>query len=183
MPTPVGHIIAGAIIYQAQQKEKNIWFLTFLLFFAMLPDCDFIFGFLVGDPNRYHHQFTHSFVFVVSAGLFGGLIYSKWQRTNFTLSSAFFVCAGITHVILDLLAVDKREPFGCPIWWPFSNKFAISPVLIFSDVSRVSDSRLFFKSLFNAHNMRTITLELFILMPIALIILWITRIKQGNTEQ
>ena len=49
MPTPVGHILAGAVIYKSQ-KESGFLLLSLLLFFALLPDIDFLFGFVAGDP-------------------------------------------------------------------------------------------------------------------------------------
>lgn len=182
MPTPVGHIIAGSIVYNVQ-RQKDKMFLLLVLFYALLPDIDFFFGLVIGDANRYHHQFTHGFVFVIFAGLVGGFFYAQWRGKNFLLSSAFFIGAGITHVVLDVLAIDKREPLGCPLWWPLSNQFVISPVLLFSDVSRASESNMFFQSLFNAHNARTILLELLILAPAALFVSYVTRIKLLHKEQ
>lgn len=168
MPTPVGHAIAGAIFYSGTSKSKkfDLWLLGTLLFFVVLPDIDFVFGFMVGDPNRYHHQFTHSFFFVILAGLIGGYLFAKWRQQSAVYSSAIFISAGITHVILDVLALDTSAPYGCPLFWPFSNQFMISPVVIFSDVSRASDTRTFFASLFNIHNLKTVLIEIGILAPI-----------------
>ena len=175
MPTPVGHFLAGAIIWTALRQRANIVLFVAILFFALLPDVDFIFGFVVGDPNRYHHQFTHSLLFVIVMGVIGGLIYAKWRQQNVLVSSAIFAIAGTSHVILDILAVDKREPFGCPLWWPFLKDFVISPVLLFSDVSRVSDSAMFFASLFNVHNLKTVLIELVVLMPLLFLVIWRNR--------
>ena len=121
MPTPVGHLLAGAIIYRSH-REFNIRFFLGVMFFALLPDIDLLFGVFVGDPNRYHHQFTHSFAFVIASGGIGGFIYARGLKKKTLISSAFFISAGTSHVILDVLAVDKREPFGCPLWWPLSRK-------------------------------------------------------------
>ncbi|MBN1466483.1 metal-dependent hydrolase [candidate division KSB1 bacterium] len=178
MPTPIGHMLAAAILCKSQRSRDDFLFYLFILFFALLPDSDFLFGFFTGDPNRYHHLFTHSFAFVVIAGLLGGVIYAKWRDENIIFSSAIFISAGISHVILDCLAVDRREPFGCPIGWPFSQKFVISPVLLFSDVTRSSDSSLFFPSLFNMHNLQAVSIELFVLMPV-LFTVWMLRKSTG----
>lgn len=174
MPTPIGHALAGAIIYKSlpTTQKTTAALLIAVLFFALLPDVDFLFGFPVGDPNRCHHYFTHSLFFVLVAGVAGGIIYAKLRGGRSLIYSAIFASAGISHVILDLLAVDKRAPFGCPVFWPFSNKYFISPVLLFSDVSRVSDSRLFLQSLFNRHNLATVGVELLVLTPILIYILW-----------
>ena len=182
MPTPIGHLLAGAAVYAAQRNRKNIHLLLFVLFFALLPDIDFIFGFVVNDPNRYHHLFTHSFFFVVLAGITGAIIYSKWRHANIFISSAIFVSAGISHVILDCLALDRREPFGCPIWWPVSQEFFISPLLIFSDVSRSSESGTFFQSLFNVHNIRTVSIEILVLLPV-FVFVWLLNVKRRSKNK
>lgn len=181
MPTPVGHLLAGAIVHKSQ-KTKGVLFLLFVLFFALLPDFDFVFGLAVGDANRYHHLFTHSFFFVVVAGVVGGALYAKWARASFAKSSAIFVSAGISHVILDILALDQREPLGCPIWWPFSYDFVISPVLIFSDVSRASDSNVFFQSLFNLHNLKTVLIEIAVLAPLLLVVFLVQKVEIKNKK-
>lgn len=170
MPTPIGHALAGTILFSIQ-KRRGVLFLFIVTFFALLPDIDFLFGFVVGDPNRYHHLFTHSFFFVVLAGFAGGFLYATWKKESLMKSSAIFIAAGTSHVILDILALDKREPLGCPLWWPFSNEFVISPVLVFSDVSRVSNSTQFFQSLFNTHNLNTVLIEIAVLLPLFIIVI------------
>ena len=179
MPTPIGHLFAGAVIRQSVETDlrRNLWFTAALLFFALLPDIDFIFGFAVGDVNRYHHLFTHSFIFVLGAGLLGGRMFSLRSAKMALNVSAIFVLAGISHVLLDCLALDQRPPYGCPLLWPFSNRFFISPVVLFSDVSRSSDSKLFFSSLFNLHNLRTVAIEAAVLMPLWAVVWSVTRKK------
>jgi membrane-bound metal-dependent hydrolase YbcI (DUF457 family) len=177
VPTPIGHTLAGVILFSSQKKRGVLFFLL-VTFFAMLPDIDFLFGFVVGDANRYHHLFTHSFTFVILTGLIGGWLYAKWQKESWLKLSAIFISAGISHVILDILALDKREPLGCPLWWPFSNAFVISPMTIFADVSRVSDSKYFIQSLFNVHNLKTVLIEVAILTPLLLVAIFWTKKNQ-----
>jgi hypothetical protein len=182
MPTPIGHMLAGALICQsaAKKSERILIYLFPLLFFALLPDIDFLFGFPVGNPNRYHHLFTHSLIFVTAVGLAGGWIFSHFPQKSLLYSSAIFLAAGISHLLLDCLALDRRPPFGCPLLWPFSNRFFISPVVLFSDVSRISDSKLFFASLLNPHNLRTIAIETGVLAPLWAIV-WIFKRKKRAT--
>ncbi len=179
MPTPVGHALAGALVLNTTKQKFDRLTIGLVLLFALLPDIDFLFGFVTGDANRYHHLFTHSFVFVIVVGLLGGLFYSKLRQKKGLLYYAIFITAGISHVILDILALDLRAPFGCPLFWPISNQFFISPVVIFSDVSRVSDSRLFFQSLLNVHNLKTVLLEVVILAPIWGALVWWKRKRRG----
>ena len=88
MPTPVGHVFGALILSTSQKQRLDTLSIVLVLFFALLPDIDFLFGFAVGDPNRYHHLFTHSFTFVVAAGMLGGYI---WQTA--TKECALFVRA------------------------------------------------------------------------------------------
>ena len=71
MASPVGHSLFGLGIYSAANKQFN-WKTVFIyIVLANLADFDFLFGFVVGEPNKYHHQFTHSFVMaVLIAGIF-----------------------------------------------------------------------------------------------------------------
>ncbi len=171
MPTPVGHLLAGVIIRQSLPCDRRgkLFFSAGLLFFTLLPDIDFLFGFAVGDMNRYHHLFTHSFLFVCAAGLAGGLLFAGGGRSRFYFS-AIFILAGTSHLLLDCLALDQRPPFGCPLLWPVSNRFFISPIVLFSDVKRHSEAGLFLASLFNTHNLRTVAVEIALLAPIWLIL-------------
>lgn len=180
MPTPIGHALGGAIVYSFSDADKKKKWLVALLviFFAELPDIDFLFGFFVGNPNKYHHQFTHSFFFVILAGLIGAWLCRKTKLMQFRASAVLFIAAGFSHILLDFLAVDTSAPFGEPVFWPFWNKFFISPFQIFSDVHRASDSGLFFKSMLNLHNLKTIILEIGILTPIAIIIELVKRSKK-----
>jgi len=173
MPTPVGHTLAAAILYQSKNNKSNsLIFLAALWFFALLPDIDFVFGFFHGNPNLYHHRFTHSFFFVILCGISGGWVYGLWRKQNVFAAAFAFSLAGISHIVLDVLAVDQRAPYGCPVAWPFSNAYFISPLLVFSDVSRSSDNQSFFKSLWNWHNAQTVAIEVMVLGA-GLFIVWI----------
>ncbi len=180
MPTPIGHALGGAIVYSFSDSDKRKkWLIALLvLFFAELPDVDFLFGFFVGNPNKYHHQFTHSFFFVILAGIVGAWLCRKINIMQFCASAVLFIAAGFSHILLDLLAVDTSAPFGEPVFWPFWNKYFISQVQIFSDVHRASTSGLFFKSMLNLHNLKTIVLEIVILTPAAVVISFIKRYKK-----
>lgn len=120
----------------------------------------------MGRPNQYHHHFTHSIFFVVIAGLIGAIVAAKNSRARF---GAFFVlwsAAGLSHLLLDWLALDTSPPYGVPLLWPFSMRYFISPLPVFSDVTRASESGQFLSSLFSIHNGKTILIELLLLGPI-----------------
>lgn len=172
MPTPIGHALAGATIDRLLVRQNTsqtlVTFLTIIL--ALLPDVDFLFGFFVGNPNRYHHQFTHSLTFVVVTGMIAATMLAGRNRVQFSLFAVVFMGAGVSHILLDFFAVDTREPFGIPLFWPLENHFYISPVQIFSDVHRASDNRLFFVSMLTKHNLWTVVFEIILLGPLLTII-------------
>ncbi len=169
MPTPIGHSLAGYLIFTVQNDQKNQlkWMdLTFAVIVANVPDLDIIPGMLVGDPNKFHHGITHSIGFAVILGLLAGILFFLKKRRNFLpYFSLFFFCYS-SHLVLDYLAVDTKAPFGEQLFWPISQIYVLSPIAIFSDVHKASESSIFLQSLFNWHNFRTIVIECAILIPI-----------------
>lgn len=182
MPTPVGHVLGGmfslAILKINVKKQIGISLIALLA--AGLPDIDFLFGLVRGDANLYHHQFTHSLVFVVSIGLVFAAVMSKAKVMQFFNSFVLITVCGASHLILDLLALDTSEPFGMPLLWPFSGTYYISPMTIFSDVHRSGDAHSFFISLFNSHNLQTVLIEIAILVPLTLFAVLVSRKKLMN---
>jgi membrane-bound metal-dependent hydrolase YbcI (DUF457 family) len=163
MPTPIGHIAAGALLFAAGKHSwrRQAGLALAVLFFALLPDIDLVPGLLLaGNANAWHHQATHSLVFVVFAGWSGGLLMGEKGRYT-----PLFITAGMLHLGLDLLARDTSAPFGAPLFWPFWSGYIISPLQIFSDVHRSGEAASFLPSLFNGHNMRTVGIELSVLTP------------------
>ena len=149
---------------------------------ALLPDIDFLFGFFVGNPNRYHHQFTHSLCFVVMSGLAIAALFARRNRVQFSPFAVLFIGAGLSHILLDFFAVDTRAPFGIPLFWPLENGFHISPAQIFSDVHRASANKLFFISMLTEHNLRTVLFEMILLGPLLMIFYW-RRKKTSNGKR
>ena len=158
MPTPIGHIASGLLLFAVGCRpwRKQASLLLAQLFFALLPDIDLAFGLLLaGNANAFHHQATHSILFVAAAGWIGGrLLGNKGRYTP------LLIAAGLIHLALDLLAKDTSVPYGAQVLWPFWNGYIIAPVQIFSDVHRSGDAASFLPSLFNGHNLQTIGIEL-----------------------
>jgi membrane-bound metal-dependent hydrolase YbcI (DUF457 family) len=176
MPSPIGHMLSGLAIVAVHRKRvlRLDRETLFILVCVVLPDIDFIFGFIEGNPNAYHHQFTHSFFFAVVVGTLLGIISMRSCR-HFSRPALLFTAAIALHIVLDLFAVDKSAPYGAQIFWPFSDEYFIAPVQIFSDVVRSSDSATFIPSLFNWHNLKTIIIETLIIL---LLILFINRLER-----
>ena len=92
MASPVGHSLLGLGIYSAANKQFD-W-KTFFVYIVLsnLADFDFLFGFVVGEPNKYHHQFTHS---IVMAAVFAGIFayfFCKKNEEKFLKMNLIFIC-------------------------------------------------------------------------------------------
>jgi len=171
MPTPIGHSIMGGILYRGIRQEKKRWGrLLLYLVVANLADFDFIPGIVLGKPNFFHHGPTHSLGAALLVGLFFGLLLLVVKKENFWLN--FFVFSGIYffHIVLDYFAVDTTPPYGIPLFWPLVNDYFISPIQIFSDISRGSTNTTFFSGLFLKHNWFSVIKEILILTPILALI-------------
>ena len=177
MPTPVGHLLSGisayTILKPARPNRKWIFFAA--LFMAVMPDFDFVFGFFVDNPNRYHHHFTHSIFFITVMSLFVAFILAQNSRAHLLADFVLLTVAGLSHLFLDMLAVDTSAPYGMPLFWPLSEKYVISPFSIFSDIQRASHSGRFLSSLFNLHNLVAVGKEVLILGSITLFCLYFKR--------
>ena len=78
MPTPIGHLLAGAAIGTLMSQGSNLP-RTLLIgcLAAVAADFDFIPGILIGNPGRFHHAQSHSVTFAVLAGVVAALIARK----------------------------------------------------------------------------------------------------------
>ncbi len=160
----IGHSLGGMILADAAGRRPEGWRgLVPLLVAASLPDVDFLFGFVKGNPNLYHHGWTHSLFFTVLAGI-AVLIGTRILKGKF-LTGPAILTTGIlcTHIVIDLLTLDRGAPIGLKLLWPLSNEYMISPVTVFRDVNKASSSADFFGSLFCMHNLWTVFSELGIL--------------------
>jgi inner membrane protein len=172
MPSPVGHSIAGAVVYQLAPTIKGLkpW-QVFGLYVgvANAADLDFVPGLIEGHPDRFHHLASHS----IGAALFVALVLSaalgRFEEKRFGRHFALMFGLYLSHLILDWLCVDKGPPEGVPLFWPVTNAYFISPFLVFSDIHRVNSSGGFFPSLFSPHNLWAVALECLVLVPFLLL--------------
>jgi len=169
MPSPIGHSIAGIALFWVVIRRRFVdrKILIIAILATLLPDVDFIFGFFIGNPNRFHHQFTHSLVFVLLAGLALSLLTKVRTTKEYFAYTSLFSLLGFLHLFLDAACIDTSAPYGMKLLWPFSEKFYIFIVTPLLDVQRSSDSATFFSSMLNWHNLKTISLEILIFMPLS----------------
>lgn len=168
MPTPVGHTIAGIGVYVLCTKGRDLdrTLLVASIGSACFADVDFGLGFLAG--RNLHHYFTHSlgFTALFTAAAYVLLRLSGRDRPRF--DTLVLGLSYLSHVLLDLLSKDTAPPYGLELLWPFSERFVISPVLVFDDIWRGTLSKLF-----GLHNWIAVAKEIAIVgPPVALLLLW-----------
>ena len=167
MPSPIGHLIAGAAIGRAITPRKRPVIVACAIL-AIAPDLDLIL------PEA-HRTGTHSFVAVALVTIFAIAVTGKVIPSGDSpgdspracpLIIAALVLAFASHLLLDWLAVDPTPPHGIQLLWPFSSDWYISGLDIFRGTAR--------RNLFTARttwiNATAIAQELAILGPIA----WVT---------
>jgi len=167
MPTLVAHSLAGTTIalLASPKHPLDVKFLAVSVVAASLPDIDFGISFLVG--RNVHHYFTHSLGFLL---LFTGGVYlaaragsrDRPARDALVLGTCY-----LSHLFLDLLSKDTAAPYGLELFWPVSDRFIISPILVFDDIWRGTLAKLF-----GAHNWLAVARELLVVGPPALVALW-----------
>jgi inner membrane protein len=184
MPSPVGHSLAGFIIYQIAPGIQGMarWqVIALYLFAANAPDLDFVPGLVLGDPNRFHHGFSHGIGCAVLFAIFVSLLLQMREKKGLCRNFLVFIALYLSHLTLDYLSTDTGAPYGVPFFWPVSNAYYIAPFVLFSDIHRSNSTTNFFSSLFSSHNLWSVTRELFVLFPVLLLALaWRKRMRIEN---
>jgi inner membrane protein len=174
MPSSIGHSLAGYIVYGITTRPKGVqqWqFLALCLLAANAPDLDFLPGFFVGDPNRYHHGFSHSIGFSVLFASFLSILIVLLKMRGFWPNFPIFLTLSTSHLFLDYLTKDTSFPYGLPLLWPFSNKYYMASFAFLPYIQRVSSSSVdFIRSLFSFHNFCAVTIEFLIFFPLVVLV-------------
>jgi hypothetical protein len=180
MPSPVAHGLAGLAVASLARRRGarpataqaslttgdwrgQLFWAVALAFAANAPDLDFLPGFLIGDPNRFHHRATHTVLAVFTFGITATLIariagLAAWRRFGWFMGFSY-----LTHIVLDVLTRGTKEPYGMEIWRPFSPEPFVPPFHLFLDIRREGSVGSFLPSLIQRHNMEAIARELLIM--------------------
>lgn len=181
MPSPIGHVMAGiAVAWTADLiPGQRAWRvapesasrfrragggLTLICgALAVAPDLDLLFG--------GHRAMTHSLAAVIFVWLFAAALAANAERPIVRVS---LMCAAAygTHLLLDLLGVDRIPPHGIQILWPLDHDWFISGI----DVFRQTERRSILSAPSMLQNVKAIAQELFVLGPL-LVALWLVRVK------
>jgi membrane-bound metal-dependent hydrolase YbcI (DUF457 family) len=180
VPLPVGHSLSGYLIYLGTTRDASFqrWKTILLyLFCANLPDLDILPGYLLGQPNLYHHGISHSIGLAVLVGLTAALFSLLWGQRN--PKKVFAIAFGLyfSHILLDTLIVDTTPPYGVQLLWPLSRRYFISPLLLFPTVHKADTSVAFLHSLLHPGNLKLIGVELIYFIPLVAVARFILRKK------
>jgi membrane-bound metal-dependent hydrolase YbcI (DUF457 family) len=170
VPTPVAHSLAGACIALLATPRLPAAgappFVAAILFAANLPDIDYL-AVVHGREamERFHQGPLHSIGFVAAAAVPLALL----LRRPLGLSRAWLLLAGagLTHLLLDLLVVDRKPPIGLPLLWPWTPGLFHATVPVFPGIDRVN--------VFSVKNLRELCVELALGIPALLLARWWAR--------
>jgi membrane-bound metal-dependent hydrolase YbcI (DUF457 family) len=123
MPSPVGHILAGAAVYLTgtRRESRTKIVLAITLFGSILPDFDFLPGILTGNLGAFHHGASHSLAFAVLFGLLTFFFVRPRYKDLALRIGILAASAYASHVLLDLVSVSEGAR-GVPILWPLSDQ-------------------------------------------------------------
>jgi len=168
MCSPVGHGLAGIALSwrpsRALHFNPRVW-LPSLCVLSVLPDLDFLPGFFVGHPNVYHHGWTHSLVFCAVAAALIAAALALAGKSRALMTGGVCLLVLLSHLVLDCLSKDQMPPHGLQVFWPFSDRYVISPVAVFLDVNKGIDNGTFLLRLATFHNVKTVLVETALLGP------------------
>ena len=180
MPSPVGHTITGLcgfVLARRNRRPKiDLQLLCASVAIANFPDIDILPGMLVGDPRAFHRQGSHSLIVGAIFGLLIGLIGLFGRGTqNKVKWSVWSAALYNSHILLDLLVVDSRPPYGVQALWPLSQTYFISPITIFQGFNYFDPSLGMVQSILGIQNLVTISIEIIVLMPSIWIFIYLYR--------
>ena len=184
MATPIGHGLAGYLVYRGFARgnstdSKRLMLLCVCL--AISPDLDFLPGILYGQPALYHQGVTHSLAFAAAAGLIATMVDKTYAKAPGSLLGKWSVLslAYTSHLFLDLFGPDKRPPYGIPLFWPLSDATYLSPVQIFWGVhhakSTSTSTMEWVMGILDVYNIGAIGIEVAVVLPWILLVVYVQR--------
>ena len=146
-------------VRRALYRHRGLVFFSLVL--ANLPDLDFIPGMLTGSFNAYHHGVTHSLGWILLAAAGTGLVW-KGFRPDIPLGyfGVIFLLL-LSHLGLDIITEDLSPPYGIMIAWPLSDRYSLSPWLIFWPLRKAT-----YAEFLQWHNVAAVTVEFLWTLPL-----------------
>ena len=170
MPSPVAHSLAGActalLVARRLPAARALPVVAAVLFAANLPDIDYLAVVRGREVMELFHQGPlHSIGFVAVAAVPLALLLRR--RLGLPRAWLLLAGAGLTHLLLDLMVVDRKPPIGFPFFWPWTSARFHAPVEIFPGIDRTD--------VFGTRNLRELFAELAWGIPALLIAVWHAR--------
>ena len=125
MPLVTGHGLAGVAAACYYKKDRiRLREAVFCILAANLPDIDYIPGFFLGAPKRFHPSFTHSIFAVVVFTSIVYLAYRKFPSEERRRMTRMLGAAYFSHIFLDIVQVDTylANGIGVPLFYPFTTR-------------------------------------------------------------
>ena len=168
MPSPVAHVLGGlatAFVVDSLVRRSSVTVPVLIASaaIAVAPDFD-----LVGGTHR---TYSHSVGGVAIVGVVCWLLV-RARSSNVNIA-AILTAAYASHLPLDWLSKDTREPSGLTALWPFTTKYYQSGWDVFPEISR----RYWLLDEFILGNLRAAAWELAVLGP-CLLLAWTFWSKQ-----
>ena len=171
MSTPVGHLLAGAVIGASFSHGHSVrQRVAAGALAAIFADLDFIPGAFWGDPARFHHVGSHSLFFVTMAFLVGWVLAPQVRLKWGLLAGSAYG----SHLLLDWMTQDLSPPVGIPLLWPVSEQVFQSPFAFLPMVQHTS------RPVISFHNIALVGLEVALWGSLLLWALWIDHRRQSG---
>lgn len=163
MPSPIGHALGAAAAGWALDRQRPSLRRTALLVaVGLAPDLDLLFG--------THSTYTHSVGAVALATAIA------WIVTRDARLTAAVAAAWSSHLLLDWMGSDTRDPIGIMALWPLSTEHYQSDLYVFDAISR----RYWMPEQFVWGNLRAAIREVAILLPLAAAIGWFKGLRPSR---
>jgi membrane-bound metal-dependent hydrolase YbcI (DUF457 family) len=117
--SPISHSAVGLLGWQitSSLERKNIKTLLLFIVVSNFPDFDFFLLMIPATHGKHIHQtYTHNLTFVLIAAF----LFSLFLPT--TREKLGLVCAGLSHLLLDVFVIDNVRPIGFRLFYPFSRR-------------------------------------------------------------
>lgn len=138
MSSPVSHLACGYAIYrivsarnpQATGLSKAAQ-LAVAAVFSLMPDLDFVAGWIAGDFPGYHNNISHSFAFgALTCLVLAALATSLRRSVCFLPLWGFTYACYAAHIAVDYVTHGR----GVMLFWPFLQERFASPIILFGGV-------------------------------------------------
>ena len=195
MPTPIAHSVAGiaAAATLAPRRKLDLPAVVLVSLLAILPDLDFLGGFLVGAPHRFHRGPTHSILGIVLIAIIASPMLRRFASTGQVDGRrAFLVAWGLgfavllTHLIADAVMPDPGGGVGVPMLWPITNRQFSATLPLPEWLANALEIRFdgstawFLATLFSARTAVVFLLEGLLFAPLLIVPVLVRRMIRGS---